>query len=91
MNIQINFEQILENYRSLWNNRKLSQIGSAEDTLKEAILRELLDENSHPRIRRSIYDKYFLSSKRILESSLLNEEKLILLNLHKEILENHVK
>lgn len=81
------FEQLLEEYRKLWNNRLLTLEGQdSEKILLDAIKRELNDENSHPRIRKSIYEKYYLATKRILESSIPNESKFTLIVLHKELM-----
>jgi hypothetical protein len=83
----VDYEILLEQYRELWNNRRLESINSAEEVLNEAIGRDLRDENSHPRARRSLMEKYFLASKRIIESSLPNESKLILVQMHIDIAE----
>lgn len=80
----INFTSLLSEYRKLWNNRQLAANLNAEETLKEAILRELKDQNTHPRVRKPVYEKYFTATKRIIESSLKDEDKLKLLQLHKE-------
>lgn len=58
---------------------------SAEQVLKEAIKRELEDANSHPRVRKSIEVKYFTSTKRITESTLTNDDKVALIQLHIEM------
>jgi hypothetical protein len=78
------YDYILGLYRKLWNNRQLNNGENAEDILKEAIIRELKDENSHPRIRRSAYEKYYLATKRILDSSLENDDKILLFQLYAE-------
>lgn len=81
------FEQLLMEYRKIWNNRLLTQEGQdSEKILLEAIKRELNDENSHPRIRKSVYEKYYLATKRILESSIQKESKLTLIEIHKELI-----
>lgn len=78
------FDQLLTDYRSIWNNRLLLNNGEeSEHILKEAIQREINDENSHPRIRRNKYEKYYLASKRIIESNIPNDSKLALIELHK--------
>lgn len=84
----MDFDFLLDEYRTLWNNRALKPVESSEKTLLEAIERELLDENSHPRIRKGIHQKFFLASKRITESTTIsNEVKLSLLSLHIQVLE----
>jgi hypothetical protein len=83
------FDHLLAEYRLIWNNRLLESEGElSKNILIEAIERELNDENSHPRIRRSRYEKYFLATKRILESTISNEAKLELIHLHKYLMEN---
>jgi hypothetical protein len=57
---------------------------SEELTLKEAIMRELKDENTHPRVRKTVEEKFFLATNRITESSLTDIEKLKLIELHIE-------
>ncbi|WLR56746.1 hypothetical protein LC048_07660 [Mesobacillus subterraneus] len=85
--LAVNYEKILDEYRNIWNNRRLQSEQSPEAILKEAIQRDLKDENSHPRARRTLMEKYFLATKRILEASLTSESKVILLQLHKEMVE----
>jgi hypothetical protein len=81
------FLYLLNSYRSLWNNRQLDYTdSSAEAVLKEAIKRDLLDENSHPRIRKNKEEKYYLAIKRIVESSLHEKDKLQLIQLYTESL-----
>lgn len=82
------YQSLLEEYQTIWKNRMLiSENRSAEEILKETIKRELLDENSHPRARKPIHDKYILASKRIIESGLSSDTKIELLQLHVELLE----
>ena len=82
------FIDLLESYRQIWNNRKLTEHdNSAEQVLKEAIKRELEDANSHPRIRKSWKDKYYSATKRVAESGISNEHKVGLIELHIEIAE----
>lgn len=79
------YEKLLDEYRTIWNNRKLQSDQVSEEVLREAIRRDLLDENSHPRARRTLMEKYYLSTKRILEASLPDESKIILMQLHMDI------
>ena len=76
------FEELLKEYRDLWNNRRLEAEESPEFILKEAIARDLRDENSHPRARRTLMEKYFLATKRIVESALSYESKILLIQMH---------
>jgi hypothetical protein len=79
--------ELLEAYKSIWNHRSLNQEGTEPgDVLKEAVLRELLDENSHPRIRKNKEEKYYFAVKRILEASLSADAKLQLIQLHTSLL-----
>ncbi|MBN8190615.1 hypothetical protein JI667_00510 [Bacillus sp. NTK074B] len=82
------FSNLLESYRQIWKNRKLTEHDTTpEQILKEAIKRELEDANSHPRIRKSWKDKYYSATKRIAESGISNEHKVELIALHIEIAE----
>ncbi|MEH7332230.1 hypothetical protein V7161_06305 [Neobacillus drentensis] len=84
----INFDAILEQYRSIWNNRLLAPgEKNSEEILLEAIKRELMDENSHPRIRKSKYEKYYLATKRVVDSTIADEVKIQLIWLHNEMME----
>lgn len=76
------YDKLLKEYRELWNNRKLESEESPENIIKEAIARDLRDENSHPRARRTLMEKYFLATKRIIDSSLSNESKILLIQMH---------
>lgn len=86
----IQYDSLLNQYRAIWHHRLLEANLTSEEILKEAISRELKDENSHPRIRKSIYEKYYYSTKRLLESSISEEARGQLLALHLEIMKNLV-
>jgi hypothetical protein len=84
----MDFDFLLNEYRTIWNHRLLNtEERSSEQVLKEAIKRELLDENSHPRIRKNRYEKYYFSINRISSSSILLEAKLSLIQLHNVLME----
>ncbi|MBS8264537.1 hypothetical protein DYI25_08825 [Mesobacillus boroniphilus] len=85
--LAMDYEKLLDEYRTIWNNRKLQSDQVPEDILREAIHRDLKDENSHPRARRTLMEKYFLATKRILEASLASESKIMLIQLHMELAE----
>lgn len=88
----INFDELLGEYRMIWNNRLLaSSDHSSEETLKEAIKRELLDENSHPRIRKNKYEKYYLAINRITMATISNEAKVSLIRVHNGVMEELLK
>ena len=77
------FDDLLWSYRQIWKNRMLvNDAASSEQVLKEAIKRELEDANSHPRVRKSIENKFFTATKRITESGLSNGDKVALIQLH---------
>ncbi|PLT28709.1 hypothetical protein [Peribacillus deserti] len=79
-------KHLLESYLSLWNNRTYSESSvHGEAHLIELIKRELLDENSHPRIRKSKQEKFFLSTERIIHSPLDDSMKVSLISLYTEI------
>lgn len=78
----IDYDYLLNQYREIWNNRRFESEKSPETILKEAIVRDLLDENTHPRARRGMMEKYYLSTKRIIESTLNSDDKILLLQLH---------
>jgi hypothetical protein len=55
--------------------------------LVEAIKRELQDENSHPRIRKNKYEKYYSAIKRVINSTISLEAKLLLIKIYNEVME----
>jgi hypothetical protein len=82
------FDSLLAEYRLIWNNRRLAMDERiSEVILCEAIKRELLDENSHPRIRKNRFEKYYSAVKRITNSSISLDAKLQLIGLHNEIMD----
>ncbi|WP_176215171.1 hypothetical protein [Cytobacillus gottheilii] len=84
----MNYENLLIQYRSLWQNRQLTGSDrTPEEVLKMAIQRELLDENAHPRVRKSIYEKFYFAIKRINESNLKATDKDVLITIHITILD----
>lgn len=88
----INFDELLAEYRMIWNNRMLAASDrSSEETLIEAVKRELLDENSHPRIRKNKFEKYHSAISRITQSTISNEAKVSLIHVHNGIMEKLIK
>jgi hypothetical protein len=85
--MKLDYDYLLNQYRSIWNNRLLQSDESSEEIINEAIKRELLDENSHPRVRRPVHEKFYLAVKRIAESQLIEEDKLALITLHIQVME----
>jgi hypothetical protein len=87
-----NFDELLSEYRMIWNNRLLaSSDRSSKETLTEAVKRELLDENSHPRIRKNKFEKYFSAINRITQSTISNEAKVSLIHIHNGVMEDLIK
>ncbi len=85
---EIHYSKLLDSYRALWNNRSLQLMDEHEPKtiLNQAIHRELLDEYSHPRVRKSKEEKFYLAIKRITDSSLDIEDKMDLIQLHVQVM-----
>lgn len=82
------FDRLLHEYRKVWNNRLLNvENQNSEEILKEAIKRELLDENSHPRVRKNKYDKYYSAIKRLVDSNISPETKVQLIEVHNQMMD----
>ena len=79
--------QLLEAYKSLWSNRTLPIEENPISTLRNAIEKDLKDEMTHPRLRKSPYKKFSFSVKRIVDSSIDEKLKLKLIDYHLYILE----
>lgn len=89
---EFNYDELLSEYRMIWNNRLLaSSDRSSEETLTEAVKRELLDENSHPRIRKNKFEKYFSAVNRITQSPISNEAKVSLIQLHNDVMDDLIE
>lgn len=82
---------LLHAYRQLWTNRELPVENNENETLMNAITKELLDEMTHPRLRKNIHFKFHSSVKRILSSSLNQDQKLGLIEIHLKVMENLTK
>lgn len=69
-------EELLQAYLSIWNNRSVQfeQQQDKEGILSELVRRELLDENAHPRVRKSVFEKFYYSMKRLSESDQSNDK-----------------
>lgn len=88
MNNPTNYSLLLEVYQSLWNNRILTnETGNCEKTIRETIKKDLLDEMTHPRVRKVPNEKFYLATKRVLDSTIEDTQKLQLISLHIEELE----
>lgn len=83
------YTDLLKAYLSIWNNRSiLINEESAENALMELINRELNDENTHPRLRKSKATKFHLAIKRVSESNLNDRDKLALIRFYLELMES---
>ncbi|MGX4766232.1 hypothetical protein [Bacillus mojavensis] len=69
-------------YASLWNSRSFSN--EDEEAITEAIDLELLDKRTHPRLRKSMLEKYYAAIQRIVNSQLEPAVKYHLVKLHTE-------
>ncbi|TYR79955.1 hypothetical protein FZC66_12495 [Priestia megaterium] len=83
------FEQLLAAYQTLWLNRSfLSQTElTSEQKLTEAMLKDLRDEMTHPRVRKTPYVKYHIAVRRIIESNLDQSDKVNLITMYTNLLE----
>jgi hypothetical protein len=82
------YDVLLGEYRSIWNNRLLvTNEKDSEETIRDAIKRELLDANSHPRIRKNSFEKYYSAIKRVINSRISTKSKIQLIELHNQIME----
>jgi hypothetical protein len=91
-NLSLTFLQLLEAYRKMWSNRSLTNEQNyneenGKQLLFEAIEKELRDEMTHPRLRQSAEVKFHIAVKRIMSSSLSDNEKLGLIKLYLETME----
>lgn len=83
----MNDNELLHAYRKLWSNRTLSVGSDEKKTLEEAIKKELFDEMTHPRVRKSPDKKLLDALKRIIAADISPEEKLELISKHMEMYE----
>ena len=68
-------EELLEAYLNIWNNRNIqSEHLDKGAILSELIRRELLDENAHPRVRKPVFEKFYYSMKRLIESGIPSDK-----------------
>ena len=87
-NESLDYDFLVREYQTLWKNRNLiGDDNRSETSLKQLITKELLDEYSHPRVRKSRYEKYYSSVKKILASAMMPEVKLALIQLYDKQME----
>jgi len=82
--------QLLNAYRSMWSSRSIiSETNLSNEQCKSALLeaieRDLRDELTHPRVRKSLEKKFHIAIKRIMSSVLTDSEKLELISVHLEV------
>ncbi|TFE03284.1 hypothetical protein [Jeotgalibacillus sp. R-1-5s-1] len=72
----MNQDEILTLYSSLWQNREWRSLEEMIDSVHQ----EWLDQNTHPRLRKTPDEKFIISIERITGSSLtkLEQRKLVL-------------
>ncbi|HWO95619.1 MAG TPA: hypothetical protein VNM45_04655 [Bacillus sp. (in: firmicutes)] len=91
---EADYVQLLDSYRKLWVNRSLQlkndegENKSERDILYEAIKKDLLDEMTHPRVRKPADVKLQWAVKRIEEADLEQASKDGLLSLYHSIYNN---
>ncbi|MDT2047437.1 hypothetical protein CHN50_00025 [Priestia aryabhattai] len=83
-------EQLFSAYQKLWINRSFSNQDhlSIKEKLTQAIQKDLQDEMTHPRVRKSPEVKYELAVQRIQNSNLIHSEQLALIDLYTKLLKN---
>ena len=59
--------------------------------MQELIKRELFDELTHPSVRKTPYEKFYLAVARITEASIEDEKKTALITMFKEVMEDIVE
>ncbi|MFJ5963130.1 MULTISPECIES: hypothetical protein [unclassified Bacillus (in: firmicutes)] len=74
--------ELVSAYLSLWKNRPLNVRDMP--SLQKAICEDLEDAHTHPRARKSFYEKYVISVERILQASIQRDHQLKLISLHTE-------
>lgn len=83
---------LLEEYRKIWKHRLLEKgERNSDEVLREAMQRELLDEYSHPRIRKNRYEKYYYAVKKLSDAAIQLEAKLQLIQKYNELMEKLAK
>lgn len=73
-------KDIAKAYQALWNNRTFP--ASTLEEAEKAIDLELLDQRTHPRLRKTPEEKFALAVQRIVDSRLQPIEKYKLVELH---------
>jgi hypothetical protein len=80
---------LLEAFLSLWNNREANEKSQSPiDTIKVMMKSELLDEFSHPRVRKTKEEKFYSAVKRVVESDLKIEDQIRLIKLYTSVFDS---
>lgn len=77
--------ELIQAYRSLFHYRKSTNSIETINQLEVSIKIELLDELTHPRVRKSPNEKLKLAYERIDDSVINTEEKLGLKQVYKSV------
>ncbi|SFA46039.1 hypothetical protein SAMN05192569_10111 [Parageobacillus thermantarcticus] len=89
--MECSFSTLLEAYRHLWTNRSLTKKKlneqESQSLLYETIEKELRDEMTHPRARQLPETKFYYAINRIMNSDLSEQEKLSLIHIHVNVME----
>lgn len=78
-------KSLIEAYQTLFPFRGAIQSISSMNDLESIIKTELLDELTHPRVRKDSADKFKIALIRIEESSLSEQEKMSLKAFYGEV------
>lgn len=81
-------KSLIEAYQTLFPFRGATQTIFSLNDLESIIKTELLDELTHPRVRKNSSEKLKLAFLRIDESSLAEQEKTSLKALYEEVFNN---
>jgi len=85
---ELHLNVLIQAYQSLFPNRISIKNIETMDQLIESIQIELLDELTHPRVRKNPEQKLQMAFERIEKSDLLSSVKLPLIELYKNVYEN---
>ncbi|WP_335871678.1 hypothetical protein [Bacillus sp. 2205SS5-2] len=78
--------QLFTYYQQLWSNRTIPfDEGEEALALVKAIESELLDEATHPRVRKTPWEKYCRAYNRVLKSDLPNKAQVFLVFKYEDV------
>jgi hypothetical protein len=86
----MNYIELLAEYRTLWNNRMLiaDTEEQAKEALEEVIQKDIYDQMTHPRTRKTPPIKFYWAIKRIEDSNMKDFHKMGLIHLYIAAMEN---